>query len=400
MPSKGQKKGGLAKDTSPEEDVRPSGMVLKLILLKIELLRKVDLFRYLPRSLLLDFAEHSRDIMLQNNEILFEEGSVGSKMYVILSGKILIFKGAKNVATLNQGDYFGEMALIDSKERSASAKALGNVLVMEIDESLFYKNIASDSKPLLEMVRTFSGRVRNDLDLIARDVTKLGSFTHDMRNCLVPLGIAEALLHEMTLALEGTMKDHKKRKGWEKVRKCFDTVLSVRNNLLTLIGQSMAYATKTKVEYVKAEMDILPLIKETGDEMSYHKNLKGKQLLIQSQKNVKKAMFNYLDIKRVLQNLLINAGYVTEEDGKIEIKVENLEEVLEISVTDYGCGIPEEVQPLLFKENFTTKPDGNGFGLLSCREIIEEYHQGKIWFESSIGVGTTFHFTIPYTSGN
>ena len=130
MPSKGQRKGGLAKGTSPEEGVRPSGMVLKLILLKIELLRKVDLFRYLPRSLLLDFAEHSRDIMLQNNEILFEEGNVGSKMYVILSGKILIFKGAKNVATLNQGDYFGEMALIDSKERSASAKALGNVLVM------------------------------------------------------------------------------------------------------------------------------------------------------------------------------------------------------------------------------------------------------------------------------
>lgn len=399
MPSK-VKKGGLAKGASLEEGVRPSGMVLKLLMLKMELLRTVDLFRYLPQSLLLDFAEHSRDIMLQNNEILFEEGIAGSKMYVILSGKILIFKGMKNVATLNQGDYFGEMSLIDSKERSASAKALGNVLVMEIDESLFYKNIASDPKPLLEMVRTFSGRVRNDLDLIAKDVTKLGSFTHDMRNCLVPLGIAEALLNEMVQALEGTMKDHQKRKGWNKVRKCFDTVLSVRNNLLTLIGQSMACATKTKVEYVKAETSILPLIKETGDEMSYHKNLKGKRLLIKSQKNVKKAIFNYLDIKRVLQNLLINAGYVTEEDGKIEIKVENLEEALQISITDYGCGIPEEVQPLLFKENFTTKSDGNGFGLLSSREIIEEYHQGKIWFESAEGIGTTFHFTIPYTSGN
>ena len=400
MPPKELKKGGLAKVPSPEEEVRPSGMALKLLLLKVELLRKVDLFRYLPHSLLLDFAEHSRDIMLQNNEILFEEGNVGSKMYVILSGKILIFKGAKNVATLKQGDYFGEMALIDSKERSASAKALGNVLVMEIDESLFYKNIASDSKPLLEMVRTFSSRVRNDLDLIAKDATKLGSFTHDMRNCLVPLGIAEALLHEMKLALEGTMKDHKKRKGWDKVEKCFDTVLSVRNNLLTLIGQSMASATKIMEEYVKAEMDILPLIKETSDEMSYHKNLKGKQLLIKTRKNVKKAIFNYLDIKRVLQNLLINAGYVTAEDGKIEIAVENLEKGLQISVTDFGCGIPEEVQPLLFKENFTTKPDGNGFGLLSCREIIEDYHQGKIWFESSAGVGTAFHFTLPYTSGN
>lgn len=392
MSSKESQNEGSQKDLSP----KPMDMGLKLHLLKVELLRKVDLFRYLPQSLLRDFAENSRDIMLQSNEILFEEGIAGNKMYVILSGKILICKGIKKIATLNQGDYFGEMSLIDSKVRSASARALGNVLVMEIDEDLFKKNIASDFKPLLEMVKTFSGRMRKDLETMSRDVTRISAFTHDMRNCLVPLGIAESLLGEMVIALEGTEKQHLKRKGWDKVRKCFDTVLSVRNNLITLIGQSMACATKTNIEYVREELDILPLIEETGDEMSFHKWLKGKKLEIKCPDNIKKASFNFLDIKRVLQNLMINAGYVTEKGGKIVISVEDLDDELRVSIADYGPGIPDEVRPLLFQEYFTTKPEGNGFGLLSCREIIEECHKGKIWFESEVDVGTTFYFTIPF----
>jgi signal transduction histidine kinase len=50
------------------------------------------------------------------------------------------------------------------------------------------------------------------------------------------------------------------------------------------------------------------------------------------------------------------------------------------------------------KETYTTKPDGNGFGLMSCKEIIEDLHQGKIFFESEEGKGTTFHFTIAHAS--
>ena len=66
-----------------------------------------------------------------------------------------------------------------------------------------------------------------------------------------------------------------------------------------------------------------------------------------------------------------------------------------VSVTDKGCGIPEEVQGYLFKDSLTTKSDGNGLGLLSCKGIIEENHQGKLWFETEVGKGTTFHFTLP-----
>ena len=104
---------------------------------------------------------------------------------------------------------------------------------------------------------------------------------------------------------------------------------------------------------------------------------------------------NVLDLKRVVQNLIINAGYASEKGGKINVYFEGEEDGVKISVVDYGSGIPDDVQPLLLKEKYTSKPDGNGFGLLSCREIVEDYHDGKFGFHSEFGKGATFFFKVP-----
>ena len=49
---------------------------------------------------------------------------------------------------------------------------------------------------------------------------------------------------------------------------------------------------------------------------------------------------------------------------------------------------------MILKEVYTTKPDNNGFGLLSCKEIIEDFHKGKIWYETVPGKGTIFHIQL------
>ena len=87
------------------------------------------------------------------------------------------------------------------------------------------------------------------------------------------------------------------------------------------------------------------------------------------------AVFYPLDIQRVLQNLIINAGYVTESGGQVDVRVTQNNGLLKVSVINKGCGIPEDVQGYLFKDTLTTKKDGNGLGLLSCKGIIEENHQ-------------------------
>jgi signal transduction histidine kinase len=387
---------------APSEKISPSNSLpdvdSRLRILKIELLKKIDLFSLLPPATLEVILEKSTDVMLRDEEVLFQEGIAANMMYVILSGKVLIYNKRRKIVVLGQGEYFGEMSLIDEKCRSASARAMGSVLMMEIPGDLFSQYIFSNSKALFQMMRVLSSRIRSDLDAMSSDVLRACSFTHDMRNCLVPLGIAEALLEEAILALRGKEENHKCREGWEQVKKSFDTLVSVKNNLITLIDQSLGGVNKTKAEYVRARLDIVPLIQETVDEISCHKYLKNKKIRVLCDGEIKKGYFNYLDIKRVLQNLLINAGYVTKKNGQIDVRIKNLNDMIQVSVIDHGSGIPDEIKPLLLKETYTTKPDGNGFGLMSSRELIEEFQKGRIWFESEVDEGTTFHFTIPHAA--
>jgi signal transduction histidine kinase len=181
----------------------------------------------------------------------------------------------------------------------------------------------------------------------------------------------------------------------EKIENAFNLLNSVQNGLSRLIQQSLSQAKKIEVDYVKTNSCILPLIHETINELQYHQDLKDKKIRVKSKGEIPECYFNYLDIKRALQNLLINAGYVTKDKGTIEIIVARDNRNIRVSVIDKGCGIPEEIRPYLFKETVTTKEDGNGLGILSCKEIIETHHNGSLWFDSEIGKGTAFHFTVP-----
>ena len=68
----------------------------------------------------------------------------------------------------------------------------------------------------------------------------------------------------------------------------------------------------------------------------------------------------------------------------------------EVSVTDDGCGIPEDLRTQIFAPFFTTKLShkNTGLGLSICRNILEE-HGGTISFDSKPGSGTTFKICIP-----
>ena len=367
-------------------------------LLKYELLRKNEIFGSISDASLNQLVQRSQDINLKKNDVLFQEGAKERKMFIILSGEILISKGKfhqKPIAVLKQGEYLGETPLIDGGPRMASAQALGDAMVMEIGQELFENHIASQPKVLLEMMKVCSHRIRNDVESMVKELQSLGNFTHDMRNCLVPLGAAEIHLEDLLNHLRGAEDYHRKRKGWEEVQKSLETMLASKKYLITIIDRSLDYLKKVRDTYVKSDMEILPLIEETVDELSCHKNLEGKKIYIQATKYQEKAFFNYLDIKRVVQNLLLNAGYVSDKNGTIEINIKNLKNKIKISIKDNGCGIPKEIQRGLFLESYSSKPEGNGFGLLSAREIIEDYHQGKIGFKSEEDKGTTFFFTLP-----
>ncbi|MBU1567423.1 MAG: PAS domain-containing protein [Proteobacteria bacterium] len=110
------------------------------------------------------------------------------------------------------------------------------------------------------------------------------------------------------------------------------------------------------------------------------------------------------DIGQVIINLVVNAAHAiadkkgeSSEMGTIRISTSCQDKVITIAVSDTGGGIPEGVRQRVFDPFFTTKTvgRGSGQGLAISRTIIHDKHQGELFFESTIGRGTTFFIKLP-----
>ena len=100
-------------------------------------------------------------------------------------------------------------------------------------------------------------------------------------------------------------------------------------------------------------------------------------------------------LSQALLNLLLNALESMEGAGKIRISMESGgAEVLAISISDTGRGIPKEDLERVFEPFFSTKRKGTGLGLAIVHQIVES-HKGEIKVESRAGEGTTFRITLP-----
>jgi PAS domain S-box-containing protein len=108
-------------------------------------------------------------------------------------------------------------------------------------------------------------------------------------------------------------------------------------------------------------------------------------------------------IRSVVQNLVSNALKFTPQGGKVLIHAAQHPtngKMVEVSVTDTGVGMSKEDAQKLFRIDVvhTTKgtedETGSGLGLILCKELVEK-NKGKIRVESTLGVGTTFAFTLP-----
>jgi PAS domain S-box-containing protein len=109
-------------------------------------------------------------------------------------------------------------------------------------------------------------------------------------------------------------------------------------------------------------------------------------------------------VERVLTNLLSNAIKYSPEGSRVTVsaRVNPDKGEIQISVADQGIGIPQEHQHKVFERfhmvdpALTRKTGGTGLGLTVSKASVE-LHGGRIWVESEVGKGSTFHFTLPLT---
>ncbi|MCD6318968.1 PAS domain S-box protein, partial [Candidatus Aerophobetes bacterium] len=101
---------------------------------------------------------------------------------------------------------------------------------------------------------------------------------------------------------------------------------------------------------------------------------------------------------QVIRNLLSNAIKFSP-GGTVTVKIEDKENLVKVSVSDTGIGIPRDKLDRVFEkfariDSGTNKWKGTGLGLSICKEIVQK-HKGKIWIESKMGKGSKFTFTLP-----
>lgn len=156
-------------------------------------------------------------------------------------------------------------------------------------------------------------------------------------------------------------------------------------------------------EIEKLPNNIMELVETATKQVQILLEKNNIKLVIQKDGEIPNFLFHYNSIERALTNLLSNAIKYSPENTTITVRVEREGENVKVSVTDQGCGIaPEHLKKLFDRfyrvENATHTIKGTGLGLQLVKTTIEKHHGGKVFVTSTVGVGSTFGFTLPVTA--
>ncbi|MDO8604636.1 MAG: ATP-binding protein [bacterium] len=261
--------------------------------------------------------------------------------------------------------------------------------------------------PVALSIAPLSGRFHGAVIVIrdiagdyALDEAKSGFISvasHQLRTPLTSIRwYSEMLLSEDAGTLNDSQRDFMKEihGGAERLYQTVDL----------LLGISRIESGKIKADRTPIDMSMFTseVAKEIGPQ------LEDKKLTLKVSPPERDPVVVWLDsiiLRQVILNLISNAISYTNKDGIIEIKwwVEDSGKEAVVSVSDNGIGIPEAQRSRIFSKFFRAEnaraqiPDGTGLGLALVKDLVDSWG-GRVWFESEEGKGTTFFFTVPFTS--
>lgn len=346
---------------------------------KTQHLANIDLFQSFSESELKQFAEDVKEVTFAAGEQIFREYDPGTDMYILLEGSIKICKNNRFITLIEPVDYVGEMSILENKPRSATAIALTPVSLLLITTAQFKKYLTNQPSSLVSMMKTLSRRIRKDTELISEEFQKANILIHDMRNRLSAFIL-------LNLIKDDTPADQIKNYLKIMQNSCAD--------LSTMMDEALANAKRLKFIQAPETMSLNELVDDLLQaEFTLHEALKEKNIRTDIPSDLPCFSFPKNDIRRVLTNLVINAGQASKPGAEILIQAQYNNGEITVSVADEGGGIPANLHGKIFAPHFTTKKEGSGLGLASCKDIIEIKHKGRLNFQSS-KKGTTFTFSI------
>ena len=123
-------------------------------------LKSAELFHDTPTRVATEAAALMKEVLLPKGERLFGLGQLGSTMYVIVRGRILVHRGDQEIAQLGAQAILGEMAPLSSAPRSASATALEETVLLELGRESLLEIMYSQPDVSRSIMRTLVKRLR------------------------------------------------------------------------------------------------------------------------------------------------------------------------------------------------------------------------------------------------
>jgi len=309
--------------------------------------------------------EHSRN--------LFIGVAAGAIVLALLLGFVLSWSVIgpiqsidTRLAAIASGDFSGHVNVTNRDELGALAD---NVNRMNDELQRLYKALETTSQHKSDFLANMSHELRTPLNAI--------------------IGFSQVLRDGISGEVNAQQAEY------------LDDIVTSANHLLALINDVLDLS---KVEAGQVELQVAPFslrdALERGVSMVREQaTTNGVQVALHANGGLDAVTGDERRIRQVIFNLLSNAVKFTEEGGLVDVGAEQRNGKVEVSVTDTGPGIAREDLDRIFEEFQQTEAgarqhEGTGLGLALSKRFVE-MHGGRIWCESELGKGSTFHFTLP-----
>lgn len=341
-------------------------------------------------------ADVAREKTFSAGDVIFSENDAADGLYIVAEGIVEILartdeKTLAVLATIRSGDFFGEMAVIDRKPRSATARAERDSKLWFIEKNDFEKLLRCVPNLTLNLLRECSLRMREfdrhhlrelfqaeKLALVGRLAS---SIIHDLKNPLSTISLAAQML-EM-----GVQTPQKQTENIARIHRQVGRISNMINELLEFTrpgGRSGELAP------IRLSTYLTGLINDLRQELQEH----SVELRVCGAMPDVEVALDPARMTQVFRNLVFNAVEAMPEGGSIEVECETGERV-EILLRDSGPGIPAAIRDHLF-EPFVThgKVRGTGLGLSICKRIVVD-HGGEIRLNPEEQNGAEFQILLP-----
>jgi signal transduction histidine kinase len=238
------------------------------------------------------------------------------------------------------------------------------------------------------------GRVYRELETASRHKSDfLATMSHELRTPLnAIIGFSEVLQEQMFGELN------------ERQLAYVNDVLGAGRHLLSLINDvlDLAKIEAGRLDLELSQVAIPNLLRSAVSMHSERADRAGIELNMSTDPDEITITADELRVRQIVFNLVSNAIKFTPADGRIDVSARMNNGHVEIDVADTGHGIAAEDLETIFEEFEQTsegkQAEGTGLGLPLSRKLVE-LHGGRLWVESTPGIGSTFRFTLPAQQG-